>query len=410
MKLKLFFMIFILFSIQSIFPQEGEGQKSFWSRRRNPLFEAQNKKYFTSTEQYYKTHSILRQNSPQVLEDTLDVMSYIVGPGDGFEIHIWSEFENEFFLNVNPQGTLVIPTVGEVCVNGLILKEANELIVDEIKKKYKTDNIAVNLVELRLFRVYLTGSVRKPGTYFVQSSDRISEVIEISDGVTYWADISNIEIRHKDDSIDKVDLKKFYLSGDKNENPYVKGGDNINVPDIDVDQGYIMFGNSGIFPYLPGEVLYDFLLRINAINSNSDLSNIMIIRDDKEIILNMLDEKEKVMSFPLQNNDTVIMPSVVDRVYVRGQVAIPGEYPFYANNTASQYIGRAGVPESASGDKSVYIIRYKDGEVVRGSHHIVEKGDTIVVPRRFKEDLKEYIAIIVPVASIALSTYAILKR
>jgi polysaccharide export outer membrane protein len=397
-----------IFLVQYISAQSAESQTYFRPLEKRIIFEYLNKKYATSLDMYYQQRSIISTIAPQVLEDTLDVLSYVVGPGDVFEIYILGGLELRNMVCVNPEGRMVIPSVGEVIVSGMSIKDVKKKIINEIRKIYTSVNISMNILELRKFRIYLTGSVEVPGTYFVQAPDRVSEVLEIANGFDYWADKNNIEIRHKDGSIDKIDLDKFYLNGDKSQNPCLRAGDIIHVPDIDIDNAYLVLNNSNIVPYIPDEGLYDFLLRVDAIGSRSDLSNIKVIRNGNEIKLDLLVNNLETMKFPLQKYDQIIVPDIVDKVYIRGQVMMPGEYPFYANNTAKDYIGRAGVPETASSDKSIIIIRYKDGKVLRGSNHLIEIGDTIIVPRRFKEDLKEYISIIVPIASIALSTYTIL--
>ena len=98
--------------------------------------------------------------SVQVLEDSLDEYSYKIGPGDVFQIHVWGELESEFNVTVNPQGTILIPTVNELIVNRLSLKDARKKMEDAISAKYKSGEFSINLVELRKFRVYINNNKR----------------------------------------------------------------------------------------------------------------------------------------------------------------------------------------------------------------------------------------------------------
>ena len=211
------------------------------------VFDRENKKYPTSLESYYLKKSLTRTIAPQVLEDVIDPNKYIVGPGDGFEIHLWGEMENQLDATINPQGSLIIPTIGEIDLHDLTLAQAKEKIFSDISKKYINNKISINLVTLKKFRVYLTGEIKLPGTYFVQSSDRVSDVLEIANGVTDWADGTRIEIRQDSGKTKIVDLSAFYLDGAKEQNPFLNSGEVIHVPSIDVNKGYVVVeGNAEI--------------------------------------------------------------------------------------------------------------------------------------------------------------------
>ena len=88
MNFKLYAIISIIFLMQCIFTQDEESSSTLRLLERRRMFESLNEKYKTSLERYYQERSIIRTISPQVLEDTLDVFTYIIGPGDVFEIYI----------------------------------------------------------------------------------------------------------------------------------------------------------------------------------------------------------------------------------------------------------------------------------------------------------------------------------
>ncbi len=377
------------------------------------IFDIHNKKYERSLEYFYQTRSITRTISPQVLEGILNEIDYQLGPGDVFNIHIWGEMENEYNLAVNPQGTLIIPTVGELKVGELSLAEARKLIMEKVRQVYINSKVSVNLVQLRKFRVYLAGEVQNAGTYFAQASDRLSDIIEISEGVTDWADGTRIEIHHRDGSMDVYDLTEFYRNGDKTNNPYLRDGDVIFVPSINLTNRYVIIegnvGYQGIYSLKPGEKLYNFLRRVGALNKQSDLENIILFRDGEKIHINLLKDDEKYFEFELKNKDRIILPSIPQVVYVRGEVAKPGAYSYLANYRVRDYVGQAGALETGVPPDEYLVIRAKTGKVYQGSDTIVKKGDTIIVQRRKREIVKDYITIITPVASLLIAILALIK-
>ena len=60
------------------------------------------------------------------LEGPVDPEKYYVGPSDILSVNIWISPPLNFSLTVTPEGTLIIPTVGEVRVTDLTLREAKK--------------------------------------------------------------------------------------------------------------------------------------------------------------------------------------------------------------------------------------------------------------------------------------------
>jgi len=401
------------------------------SQENIPLFDLRNEKYQSSLEKFYQSRSIIRTISPQVLEDELEAENYVVGPGDQFKANIFGEMEEEFEFTILPEGKILIPTVGEFDIKGKTLEEAKEIIYNEIKKYYIKGDISVNLIGLRKFRVYLTGDVVNPGTFFAQASDRLSDIIEVagmanrpitqtesgiqsSSGLNDWADDTRIEIRHQDGSTDTVDLTKYYRLGEKGQNPYLKGGDVIFAPSIDLGSDYVIIegnvGFQGVYSLIHDETLFEFLRRVSAINKRSNLENIILVRDGKKEMIDILNDQEKYKNSKLVNRDKIIIPSLYDKVYVRGEVYLPGALPYLANYRSRDYIGKAGALDSAVDESKIIIVRQKTGEILKGGNIIIEKGDTIIVPKRAREVFKDYMAILTPIISLAIATVALVSK
>lgn len=395
------------------------------------LFDSESKKYESSLERFYRTRSITRNIVPQVLENQLDTEQYIVGPGDQFSLHIFGELETEFTFMVFPEGVVDITTVGAIEVNGLSLKDAKEKIYQKVRDNYIKAEISIRLTGLRKFRVYLTGEIKIPGTYFAQGSDRVSDLIEVAEGLTDWADETAIEIIHSDNTSEVVNLSQFYRESDKSQNPFIRGGDIINATPIDLTKPYVLVesriqkllssseemqqvledkSTRNIYKLLPDENIIGFLSRISALSAEIDLSNITLQRMDEEYTIDLLNNFDKFTDFKLQSKDVLVIPNLISEVYVQGEVLNPGSFPFTVNMKAKDYAGMAGLIEKAVDIDDLKVIRAATSRVEEGGDVIVEKGDTIIVPRKFRETLKDYVSIILPVLNIALLTYSITTR
>ncbi|NOX90124.1 MAG: hypothetical protein GXO77_13985 [Calditrichaeota bacterium] len=423
MKILRFLLIFsIVLSHAVIFAQQTGQTPTI------PLFDVQNKKYEESLEKFYQQRSVIRTAVPQVLETELEASDYLIGPGDEFKISIIGEIENEYIIQVSPEGEVILPSLGEVVLKDVTLKEAKAKLLEILSSNYLKAKISVNLITLRKFRIYLTGEVKNPGTYFVQGSDRLSDVIEVSGmgiaastqeqvasfGLTDWADDTRVQVRHKNGTVDTYDLTRFYQYGDMSQNPYLHGGDIIFIPSIDLTAAKVIIegnvGNQGIYSLKKDETIFGFLRRVAAINKRSDLKNIMLERSGERQIINLLDDWEKFINFKLIDGDRIIVPTINDRVYVRGEVYNPGSFPYLANYTSKDYIGLAGALDSGAGDNKIVVVRKETGEVLKGPDIIIKRGDMVILPKRTREVFKDYMTILMPLVSIAISTIALIYR
>ncbi len=420
-------IISILFILSGILLAQSSDMKENSSLFR----ERESFDYKGSMEQLYKNRTFLRSVVPQVLEKEVNEEEYIVGPGDMFLINVFGQFENEYEAVIAPDGTVVIPSLGQIDLKGLNLKAAKQKILQKIQKMYLDIKASVSFYGMKKFRVYLTGAVFSPGTYFVQGTDRVSDVLDLSGGPKNWSDETKIEIRHLDNTRDTVNLSLFYLQADKKNNPMLHSGDMIFVPIVDLSKPYIVVENKTelavkrttfvshipenkstikYFSLVEGETLALFMRRISAYNSVIDLSGLVLLRDGKRINIDLENHYEEFSAFQMHSKDRLIIPEINTYVYVQGDVRIPGAYPYNVNLTANDYIGRAGVLERAKSSDYVMVVRPGTNEVLTGGDVQVKKGDTIIVPRKSRAIIRDYIGIIIPVASILLSTYSIYSR
>jgi protein involved in polysaccharide export with SLBB domain len=118
---------------------------------------------------------------------------------------------------------------------------------------------------------------------------------------------------------------------------------------------------------------------------------------------------DKAKTLRLQNNDLIIIPNLIKKVYVQGEVYRPGAYEFDVNLTANDYAGVAGVWERAQSSEDIIIIRRETGEVLKGGETIIHKGDTIIVPRKLREDVRGYMTILLPILTLGFTVYSVLS-
>jgi protein involved in polysaccharide export with SLBB domain len=349
----------------------------------------------------------------QTLEVAIDSSRYILGPGDLMLVNILGPLENQIYSEVTPEGYLVIPGISDVYVSGLTLSEGAKKIISLLDQYFKETEFTVRLIHMRKFRVYAVGEISNPGTYFMRGADRLSDLIELARGISSGGDETRISIQHVDGTADTVDLSQFYRQGIKESNPYLAGGDVVHIPMISLKRNYVFIeGNlefPGIYQVKKDETLVEFLYRLKVINRESNIENISLTRDGKTTPYNLLKSLDSARSEVLQSGDRLFIPPTQLYVYVKGEVYQPGAYPYLANFKAKDYAGMAGILETAQSVDRIKVVRASLGEIIEGGETVIGKGDVVVVPQRGRENTKDILAILTPIISIGLSTFAIIQ-
>jgi protein involved in polysaccharide export with SLBB domain len=159
----------------------------------------------------------------------IDPKAYILGPGDGLEIDLWGRIVRAIPLEVSPEGKVFVPGKGPLDVGGQTLEWARDRIQRQISELYVGVRSDVRLTRLRTFKIYLTGLVKIPGAIEVNSATRASEAIAAI-GLMPDASRRNIQVRHLDGRVHRLDLDAFELAGRQDRNPRLIDGDVISVP------------------------------------------------------------------------------------------------------------------------------------------------------------------------------------
>lgn len=307
------------------------------------------------------------------LDEVVDTKEYIMGPFDILSVNIWIDPPLSFTLPVTPEGTVIVPTVGEFKVAGLTLDEAKKNIVSGIKEYYLVGNPTVTLMRPRQVAVTVTGNVRNPGRYILHATDRVESAIERANKeeleTTQLQDVDgstrNIMITHRGESAIRADIPMYYATKNNTMNPFLKEGDIIFVPrfqkNLDGKGGENVIGVYGgvkapdQYEFVPGDSLFDairiaFGFTERAIRDSVIHSRLNI--DGSEITYEIVNvhaiEEGLISDIPLQPGDRIIVKEMFDkredyRVRVEGEVRHPGIYPITRDKTQlSEVIEMAG--------------------------------------------------------------------
>ncbi len=351
------------------------------------------------------------------LAGPINPKEYYVGPGDLLEIDVWGDIPFKHFLNVTPEGKLIVPDHGIINVGNVLLSEAKVIIERELRKTYLKGEITTTLLQPRVFTVNVSGIVGNPGNYYATSTQRVDEVIYQANlinekkidldplgnkdqkdlinqdqTIRYYGkevdvtqkkvqSLRNIKVYRNNKDTLSVDLIRYYATGNNKYNPILKDGDRVVVPNIDLESNSVSISGAvrleGEYEFFEKDSLKSMIEIAQGMTKLADLEKIDLYRLNPNSfeIEHMLINYQKILNgsendIALRPNDRVVVREKVrkilsENVIIKGEVNRPGLYPIVRGQTKlSEIIKMAGgFTEKAS---------LVESKVFRNSKHIDE--------------------------------------
>ena len=291
------------------------------------------------------TLSQLTPVSPSRLatEGIVNPEEYRVGPGDKIFISISgvSEISNTFVID--QEGWLYIPRIGGINLRKTSLKDAKEKISDAILRYFKDVDIFISLVDFRMIKVSLLGSVAKPSVFVLSANSRLMDLITGSKQLNETSDMRNIKVISKEGETKNYDLLGFLRFGDFSNNPLLVEGDVVIVQKVDQViriSGQVQY--PALYEFRPDETIKDLIKLAGGFTFDARKDTIELIRfleDDKTQLSKYYsyDEIEQNNIY-LQNKDHVVVRQIpeylIDHyIVINGYVRYPGWYKINKNST-----------------------------------------------------------------------------
>lgn len=162
---------------------------------------------------------------------------YLVGPGDALKVSVWGQVELQNELVVDREGRIFIPTVGQVLVSGLTLKQVYETLQKQMSRSYSgllsqppTVWLDVTLARLKPKRVFIMGEVEKPGGYTVSSYATVFNTLYSVGGLTVRGSMRDVRVLRGNKLLTSVDLYDYLTGADQTNDVRVQNDDIIFVP------------------------------------------------------------------------------------------------------------------------------------------------------------------------------------
>jgi polysaccharide export outer membrane protein len=125
-------------------------------------------------------------------------VEFLIGAEDVLAVFFWREKEMTGDVTVRPDGMITVPLIGDVAAAGLSPSGlASQL--ETVTARYLTNpKVTVAVRQTNSRKIYLTGEVRRPGSYPLGGTLTVMQAISLAGGVTEFADASEITLLRAD--------------------------------------------------------------------------------------------------------------------------------------------------------------------------------------------------------------------
>jgi polysaccharide export outer membrane protein len=158
---------------------------------------------------------------------------YVIGPDDVLSIVFWREKELSADVVVRPDGMISLPLLDEISVVGLTPAELREKVMAEAGKLVEDANATVVVKQINSRRVFITGTVTKPGAYQLTGPMTVVQLIALAGGLLEFAEGTKIKIMRTEKAAPvalSFNYKRFAEGKNLEQNIQLKPGDTVIVP------------------------------------------------------------------------------------------------------------------------------------------------------------------------------------
>jgi polysaccharide export outer membrane protein len=119
---------------------------------------------------------------------------YIIGVSDTLQINVWRNPEVSSAATVRPDGTITMPLLGDVKVEGRTPTEIKNEVTKRLSAYVKDESavVTVAVTGVNSYRFTVAGNCAKPGIFTTRYYVTVAEAIAMAGGPTRFADTEQV--------------------------------------------------------------------------------------------------------------------------------------------------------------------------------------------------------------------------
>lgn len=281
-------------------------------------------------------------------------VNYQLAAGDEVIIDIWGNNQATYREVITPEGSINIPNLGPLYLNGMTVKEAEKFLKKELNKIHSgiedenpTSEMKLSLGQIRTIQVNIMGEVAVPGTYNISSFSNIFHALYRAGGIGKLGSLRNIYLMRNGKKIAEVDVYDFILKGKTMDATRLQEGDVIIVPPYEmlVDiQGNVK--RPMFYEMKEGETVNTIIEYAGDFTSDAYTKNLRVTRQNGQEYQVFTVDNIDFTVFKLMDGDVLNIGAMLDRfsnrLEIKGAVYRPGIYQFSGQvNTVKLLVAKA---------------------------------------------------------------------
>ena len=317
--------------------------------------------------------------------------SYVLGPGDLLVLILSGEVELAYGnLEVNREGFIFIPRIGQVFVNNLTIRQLRDILYTRLGQSFPgitrgsdaTTTFDITVARVRMNGVRVIGEVARPGLYQIPASGTLLSALYQANGITSVGNFRDVQLRRGGTLVATFDLYDYLLRGESGSDVRMENGDVVFVP---VRGARVTITGQvtrpAVYEVRPGEGLSDLIgaaggLTAEAFAERLNVSRIIPAAQRTDAGRSRIVESVElgpILSeqavYPLADGDSIDILTIPERrtqfVSVVGAVWEPGTFGLTPGMRVSDLIRLAGgfQPETYS-ERAQILRRLNDSSTV----------------------------------------------
>lgn len=295
---------------------------------------------------------------------------YLLGPGDEIIVNVWGHQEMNAKVEVNREGYILLPDLGQVLVNGFTLGGLKANLEQRFSKIYsgvRSDGdgrtfLDVTLGKLRSVQIFVLGDVVQPGGYTMSATSTVMNALYYAGGPTLQGSMRSVRLLRNNKLVREIDLYDYVAQGDRTEDKRLENGDVVFVPPAGIRvelHGEVQ--HPANYELKHGETLADLLSLAGGLKSTAYVERVQIERvipfEDRQP---MSQEDRRILDVALDaqsarpGDDVQLVDGDVVQIFAVGDIlkntvkllgsAVykPGTYEHRAGMTIADLVATAG--------------------------------------------------------------------
>ncbi|MEB3355405.1 MAG: SLBB domain-containing protein [Synechococcales bacterium] len=270
---------------------------------------------------------------------------YTLGAGDRIHLEVFDAPEYTGEHQILPDGSISLPLVGAVRLQGLTLDQASDRLSERLAPILRRPLATVRLLEARALTLSVSGEVNRPGAYTLSLEDAdsvptVTQAIQLAGGITQSADIRNVQVVRVNPTTQApqgvlvANLWQLLQEGDLQQDRALRDGDRIVVPpatSLDLNETTDLaaanfspatipvnvvgeVGDPGTIQVPPHTPLNQAILAAGGFNNRARKGRVELVRlhangtvSQEEIEVDLAQDVNHTTNPPLRPYDTIIV-------------------------------------------------------------------------------------------------------